>query len=61
MTFFSVTLLWFLVALLVWLAKALEVVMVRIMEAGDDKLRDEVKKQVAIEKSAREAGDAGLK
>merc|ERR1712025_708288 len=31
MTFFSVTLLWFLVALLVWLAKALEVVMVRIM------------------------------
>merc|ERR1719347_812390 len=31
MTFFSVTLLWLLVALLVWLAKALEVVMVRIM------------------------------
>merc|ERR1712025_1256987 len=30
MTFFSVTLLWLLVALLVWLAKALEVVMVRI-------------------------------
>ena len=31
MTFFSVTLLWLLVALLVWLTKALEVVMVRIM------------------------------